>query len=321
MYKDFVDLVYESSATHKKIYTDYLGRKLSNVSLNNADKTLTTFKNYVNKIDLGTPNSSLLTSCLCTQSQLELPLFKNWAVKLGEPPNRLHRKVWEWCYIAQALFERQMLQQGKNGLGFAVGQEPLVSLFASYGCQILATDLFEDEAREQGWVDSQQHSNNTNILNQSGICPQELFDKCVDFRNLNMNEIPSELTDYDFVWSSCSFEHLGSLELGLDFVLNAMNCLKPGGYAIHTTEFNLSSDNETLCDGGTVLYRKRDILKLAKLLRMAGHQVCLNFTTGDDPVDKIIDVPPYKQDNHLKLQIDRFVVTSLGLIIQKNPNP
>ena len=34
-------------------------------------------------------------------------------------------------------------------------------------------------------------------------------------------------------------------------------------------------------------------------------------------MDSVIDVPPYSHDPHLKLQIGKYVVTSIGLIIQK----
>lgn len=51
---------------------------------------------------------------------------------MGEQ-ERLNRKIWEWCYVAEALSERGMLLPGRRGLGFAVGQEPLVALFASAG--------------------------------------------------------------------------------------------------------------------------------------------------------------------------------------------
>ena len=39
----------------------------------------------------------------------------------------LHRKMWEWLFIAEALRERGMLAAGRRGVGFGVGQEPLVS--------------------------------------------------------------------------------------------------------------------------------------------------------------------------------------------------
>jgi len=35
------------------------------------------------------------------------------------------------------------------------------------------------------------------------------------------------------------------------------------------------------------------------------------------PADFQVDVVPHVQDVHLKLQIDEFVVTSLGIIVRK----
>ena len=89
-----------------------------------------------------------LQSGLCTQAQLQSDAFQEWVVKIQEQPMQMHRKVWEYCFIAQALRERDMLSPERSGLGFAVGQEPLTSLFASYGCKILATDLRTEEAHK-----------------------------------------------------------------------------------------------------------------------------------------------------------------------------
>jgi len=94
----------------------------------------------------------MLISSACTKKQLLSPDFAKWSAELNCQPGRLHRKDWEWCYIAQALHERGMLQQGKKGLGFAVGKEPLISLFAKYGCDILATDMDEEGAKRTGWA-------------------------------------------------------------------------------------------------------------------------------------------------------------------------
>lgn len=46
-----------------------------------------------------------LRSCLCSQAQLQSARFSVWAERMGEEP-RMHRKQWEFCYIAQALHER-----------------------------------------------------------------------------------------------------------------------------------------------------------------------------------------------------------------------
>ncbi len=76
-----------------------------------------------------------------------------------------------------------------------------------------------------------------------------------------MNDIPGDLEGFDFNWSSCSFEHLGSIEKGINFLMNQLKTLKPGGWAVHTTEFNVSSDDKTIESGDTVVYRKKDIEK------------------------------------------------------------
>jgi SAM-dependent methyltransferase len=132
-----------------------------------------------------------------------------------------------------------------------------------------------------------------------------------------MNHIPKDLRGFDFIWSSCSLEHLGSLKHGEYFVYNAMRCLKPGGIAVHTTEYNFSSNEETLDTGGTVLYRRCDIEQIVKRLQYRGHKISLDFASGDLPDDQFIDMPPYKHDPHLKLQLLQYVITSMGLIIEK----
>lgn len=263
----------------------------------------------------------LLTSGLCRQAQLESPNFQRWAVVLREPHMALHRKLWEWCFITQALHERGMLQAGKRGLGFAVGREPLPAYFAHYGATIVASDLFEDQAHDAGWIASNQHAASLEALNERRLCDPMLFRERVTFGNINMNEIPDHLQGFDFLWSSCSLEHLGLIEYGLNFIHQAMNCLRPNGVAVHTTEFNLSSNNETLTSGPTVLFRLRDIERLASDLRSARHAISIDFTEGDGFADEFVDLPPYTQEVHLRLQIAQYKVTSIGLIITSAAEP
>ena len=81
-----------------------------------------------------------------------------------------------------------------------------------------------------------------------------------------MNDIPDDLVDFDFNWSSCSFEHLVRL-IKVWFLQNQLKTLKPGGWAQHTTEYNLSSNDETQENNSTVLYRQRDIEYIIDALR------------------------------------------------------
>ena len=258
----------------------------------------------------------MLKSRLCTQEQLETTEYQEWCAKMGEAP-KLHRKQWEYYYIAQALFEHGLLAPQKRGLGFGVGQEPLPSLFASCGCIILATDMDQTTAQLAGWVQTGQHAESLATLNSRGLCRAAEFNRLVSYRTIDMNTIPPDLVDFDFVWSSCAFEHLGSIERGIRFVCRVMDCLRPGGLAVHTTEFNVSSNCDTLTEGGTVLYRKQDVEALADLLATEGHVIELDFDLGCGPADQYVDMPPYKSEPHLKLKINSYVSTSIGLIIQK----
>ena len=260
----------------------------------------------------------ITVSGLCTQEQLQSKPFQHWAERLGLAPDHIHRKVWEWCFITQALYERNLLQPGMSGLGFAVGTEPLTSLFCSLGASISATDLATDVAEQKGWVESNQHASRLEYLNARELCDEEQFQKNCSFRHVDMNNIPGDIGTYDFLWSSCALEHLGSLRFGERFIYNAMNCLNPGGFAVHTTEYNLSSNIFTVGRGKTVLYRRRDIEKIIRNLRKDGHVIDMDFTAGSLPYDKYIDVPPYKHNPHLKLRLGVFTVTSIGLIIQRS---
>ncbi len=264
----------------------------------------------------------MLQSSPCTQRQLRSPAFRRWAVAIGANPEQLHRKLWEWCYIAQALDERGMLRPGRRGLGFAVGQEPLTALFARHGCDILATDLDAAAARHGKWVQTQQHATGLEALNQKGICPPRLFEQRVRFRAVDMNRLPADLGGFDFLWSSCSIEHLGSIRAGLRFMLNMTRCLREGGVAVHTTEYNVSSDRQTLTRGQDVLFRRCDLLKMKSLLESCGHQVAsFDFALGTEAADLHVDERPYTHDPHLMLRIGPFVSTSFGVIVQAGKQP
>lgn len=253
----------------------------------------------------------------CTQAQMEEPAYAYWCAAIAEEPRR-HRKQWEFCYILQALAREGMIAPDMHGLGFGVGEEPLAALLAQRGVRVLATDLDAGAAQELGWVATDQHAASKAALNGRKLCPADAFAERVDFRVVDMNAIPADLVGgFDFCWSACALEHLGSIAKGLAFIERSIDCLVPGGVAVHTTEFNCSSNGDTLDNAGTVLFRKRDFEALAGRLRARGHMITLTFDTGDLPLDRHVDMAPYSADRHLKLQIEKWVTTSFGLIIRK----
>lgn len=134
-----------------------------------------------------------------------------------------------------------------------------------------------------------------------------------------MNNIPVNLhNQFDFIWSACALEHLGSIEHGIKFILNSMKCLKKGGIAVHTTEFNLSSLEDTLNTRECCIFRLKDIHLLINMIEKKGYKIRpVNFNSGKLFVDKHVDLPPYNSTPHLKLLLDKYITTSIGIIIER----
>lgn len=265
------------------------------------------------------PSLSTPKSQLATHAQIWSPQYDRWRKDLKVRDIR-HRKYWEYAFIMEALEQRGMFVPGKRALGFGVGKEPIASYLATKGCEVLATDLTFERAASEGWRDTNEFASTFEELNSFNVCDPETFRRQVKFQSVDMNSIPADLREFDFTWSSCAFEHLGSITRGLAFVENTLTTLRPGGVAVHTTEFNLSSIDETVDNDSTVLFRRRDIEELFARLTAKGHRVePLNFNPGGGELDAHIDLPPYGDHNHIKLLIERFVTTSIGLIITAAP--
>jgi Methyltransferase domain len=253
----------------------------------------------------------------CTAAQIASPEYARWCARFGERV-LVHRKQWEWCYILQALAEAGVLRAGARGLGFGVGTEPLAAVIAAHGCEVVATDLPPSANSASSWIESGQHAATQQDLNAGRWCPPEEFARRVEFRHVDMNAVPDDLTGFDFTWSSCALEHLGDLDAGIAFFHRQLACLRPGGVGVHTTEYNVSSNDATLRRGHTVLYRRRDIEGLAAAMTAAGHDMPVSFGLGDQPEDRHVDAPPWT-NTHLKVAERGHVLTSFGLRVRRRP--
>jgi SAM-dependent methyltransferase len=261
-----------------------------------------------------------LQTKLCTASDLESAWAEHWRDEL-RLPFYCHRKSWEMFFVLQALYEALDAFEGKRGLGFACGQEKIPSYLAARRAFIVATDAPPEAFAAERWERSAQHASNRDQLFQSDLLSRDVFDAQLQFEFLDMNDIPSQHREqFDFCWSVCALEHLGSIEQGMRFVENSLSVLKPGGVAVHTTEFNLD-EGETIDHWTTVLFQKRHIEALAG--RIEAHGGVLSppdYDEGSSFYDRYIDTPPYDamtNEVHLKLNIDGFRCTCLGLILRK----
>jgi len=256
-------------------------------------------------------------SRLCTQEQIEEPWFEKWCDAMGEPPTA-HRKSWEFAYIAQVMDAMGLMEPGRRALGFGVGREPLISLFANRGVEVTATDLEPESSEAKGWIRSDQHAHSVDDILRPGVCDPDEFRRLVSWRPADMNAIPADLRDYDFCWSACALEHLGTFDAGLDFIENSLATLRPGGIAVHTTEFNVWSNDETIDSGPTIVYRQRDMEALKERLEAKGHEVAaFDWSRGEGLLDKYVDVPPYADEPVLRFWYANHTLTSVGIVVRR----
>jgi hypothetical protein len=104
----------------------------------------------------------------------------------------------------------------------------------------------------------------------------------------------------------------------MDFIINCLDTLRPGGIAVHTTEYNISSNEDTQEDPYGYVFRKKDIEHIAEKITKMGHYVYpLDFHQGTQCGDKFVDEIPHKNKLHLRLRLGKYAATSIGLIIRK----
>ncbi|MEI7703041.1 MAG: class I SAM-dependent methyltransferase [Deltaproteobacteria bacterium] len=277
----------------------------------------------------GEPAHLGLPSKACTQQDVESAWFAHWCRELRIAPS-YHRKLWEYAFLLQVLHERGLLREWREGVGFGCGEEPIASFLAARGVAATVTDLDPSVAKGRGWMETGQHATRRDLAFRPEIVSREAFDRLVHYAHVDMNDIPSSLHGrFDFCWSLCAFEHLGSIEAGLRFVERSMDTLRPGGLAVHTTEFNFLCQEETITTGPTVLFLARHFAELKERLERSGHHVgILDLDVGNGLADRYIDLPPYDRDAlpqagwgsgpvHLKLSLEDFPTTSFGLVVQR----
>lgn len=266
----------------------------------------------------------MLNSQVCRFEHFTEDWYRRWERELRLDDERRaprwHRKVWEYCAVLETLDERGLLRPGVKALGFAVGREPIPALLAAYGVDVTATDQAPRRKSARIWARSGEHAAGKEALFRPELVARADFDARVTFRHADMNgrwEWPDG--SFDAVWSCCALEHLGGLEHGWRFVERSARLLKPGGIAVHTTEYNVSSNDRTVRRGPGVIYRRRDVEELDGRLRREGRALAeMDFRAGTHEFDRLFDRPPYEKTlgrQHVKLFLDGYVVTSALLVV------
>jgi len=249
-----------------------------------------------------------------TQADLEAVWCRSWCAALRERP-RYHRRLWECAFVLQALFEGQALLSESKVLGLGAVDGSVISYLSRNEVRSTVLSAAAPPFRDD-------------------LTDAFTFQKNVAFRPIE--EGLKGLEGLDACWSIGQAGHMGSIRKGMDFMLETMDVLKPGGLAVHVFDFNFADDQQTIDNWPMVLFQRRHIEALAEEMRARGHEPRpLDFHVGHQPLDRFIDIPPFDNDRteafnglwrdgwqsaHLKMSVDGFAVTSFGLICRRGAN-
>jgi SAM-dependent methyltransferase len=187
-------------------------------------------------------------------------------------------------------------------------------VLAGLDVNVTATDQASPDA---GWVTSGQYAGQKTKLYYPQYCTPQQFDTYVRYAHADMRHPPCDehLAQFDFVWSLNSLDHLGSIEAANRFIFDSLKCLKPGGRAVHTTEFSVFPESPVR-EGGTIFYARECWTELLEALTAANYTVTMDWDLGSNPLDYWVDVPPYSMQ-HMKLHFEGRVCTSVLLVVDK----
>ncbi len=257
-------------------------------------------------------------------ADFETEWYKRWAKALRQDKAHLEdyalhaNKFWQNAVMVQALSERGVLVEGATGIGFGVGQERLPALFAQQGVKVMATDQDFATKKAGHWAEHELASG-TQSLNKLNICDPRKFANNVAYAPMDMKKVPKKYHGhYNFLWSNCALGHLGSIDEGLRFIEESLQCLVPGGWAVHTTELNILSNDATVTEGNTVIFRLKDINRLQDRLIKQGYKASpLRLQLGSSPMDRRVSLAPQFGNDYSKIQFNGHLATQIVLIIQK----
>src|SRR5262249_11068410 len=133
----------------------------------------------------------------------------------------------------------------------------------------------------------------------------------------DMRSIDVQGRMFDFTWSSCAVEHLGSISYGTKFLTDQARLLKPGGIAVHTVEFTLFNEHVEE-DSFSCMWEYLDIIRLKEKLKSRAPRCRLRDVKIrlEDDLDFYVDVSPFDEHRHLKLLLHDRMSTSLLIVIQ-----
>lgn len=242
---------------------------------------------------------------IATAAQLREPIAGGWMARL-RPKGTSGPEHWRKVYTLQALRRYGMLEAGAAGLGFERTPSGMPAALAALGTRVVAA--FPSRAGTQPKLSALKRD-----LADRAPCSKAVFEENVSTRVASWRRIPTDLVNFDFLWSSRVNETLFSVAATVAFVEQAMACLRPGGLAVHTFGFDLAPSGRKIPSTDRIMLQQGDIERIALLLVSRGHEVAQFKIDASDPIltpGTAVDAEHRAMDHSM-----------VGLIARKAPLP
>jgi len=110
-------------------------------------------------------------------------------------------------------------------------------------------------------------------LRDRAPCDEAAFAENVAVRLASWRRLPEDLVNFDFLWSARANESLYSVAATVQFVENAMRCLRPGGLAVHVMSYDLAPGGRSTPSSERILLQQNDVERLSLVLVSRGYEV------------------------------------------------
>jgi SAM-dependent methyltransferase len=161
-------------------------------------------------------------------------------------PSRLHRKQWEFAMIFLVLRRLGMVRPDRVGLSLGGGTERLLYSLAHLIKHMTVTDLYDPDTV---WDCARTNDPNEFV---HVMRPFDVDDSKYHAVRMDMRSLDCDDRSFDFCYSSCSIEHIGSDADFLRHFDEVSRVLKDGGIYVFTTE--ISFINSTIQDPGNYVF-------------------------------------------------------------------
>ena len=179
-----------------------------------------------------------------------LEVIKN---ELREFP-RFHRKQWEFAMIFLALRQCGLVRSDKVGLSMGGGKERLLYALAQHIKQLVVTDLY---AARTNW-DCAKTDDPEKFLRSDKPFPVD--DSKLKVLRMDMRDLKFPDQTFDFCYSSCAVEHIGTRSDFLEHFNEVARVLKDDGVYVMTTEVHYG--DKTIEDQNNYVFSPNYLIEL-----------------------------------------------------------